>query len=272
MPELPEVEIWRRHIAPFLVDVTLTAVHVHAGAPLGPPLSAPELKSALVGHLCADVERHGKRLALRFRGLDKALVIQLGMTGRFHVEQQQSPPQPFERVRLDLDSGYAVVYADARRLGRLSWVPHADAFRSLGPDALATDPCAWAAYFAECRGPVKAVLLDQQRISGVGNIYASEGLYAARVHPRRGARTLSTAEWAAVAQGIQASMRQTLSRDGAGPLRYISANETRVNPFFVYGRAGEPCPTCGATFDREVLGGRGTFFCPVCQVSPSASA
>jgi len=268
MPELPEVEIWRRRIAPVLVDATIQGIEVEAGAPLAPPLSAPALQSAVVGQRCVEVLRHGKQLALRLRGLKNVLVLQLGMTGRFHLVQADSPAQPYERLRLNLESGCSVVFADARRLGRVSWIRHTDTFRALGPDALATRPDAWAACFADCRSPIKTALLDQRRLAGVGNIYASEGLHAAGVHPRWVARALSADRWAAIARGIQASMRETLSRDGTGPLRYISANETRVNPFVVYGRAGEPCPKCETALDRELLGGRSTFFCPACQAPP----
>ncbi len=211
------------------------------------------------------VDRRGKRLALQFTEAERTLVIQLGMTGRFHVESSHGPEVRFERLRLELSHGAALVYADARRIGRLSWVPHGEAFQGLGADALATESDEWSKRFTESRSPIKVALLDQERVAGVGNIYACEGLHAAGIHPKRAARTLTPAEWTHLARAIQASMQQTLSRDGAGSLLYLSAKETNVNPFVVYGRAGEPCPTCGVTICRDILGGRGTFFCPACQ-------
>jgi len=272
VPELPEVEIWRRRIWPTLSAATVTDVRGSPGPPLAPGLSISNLRGALIGRECVRVDRRGKRLALRFTETERALVIQLGMTGRFHVESSHGPEFRFERLRLELSHGAALVYADARRIGRLSWVAHGEAFQALGPDALATEPDEWSKRFTESRSPIKVALLDQERIAGVGNIYACEGLHAAGIHPQRPARTLTPAEWTHLALAIQASMQQTLSRDGEGSLLYLSANETKVNPFVVYGRAGEPCPTCAVTICRDILGGRGTFFCPACQPEAAAVA
>ena len=265
MPELPEVEIWRRRIWPTLSTATVINVRGSSGPPLVPGLSISDLRGVLIGRQCVRVDRRGKRLALQFTEAEGTLVIQLGMTGRFHVESSDGPEVRFERLRLELSHGAALVYADARRIGRLSWVPHGEAFQGLGADALATEPDKWSKRFTESRSPIKVALLDQERVAGVGNIYACEGLHAAGIHPKRAARTLTPAEWTHLARAIQASMQQTLSRDGAGSLLYLSAKETNVNPFVVYGRAGEPCPTCGVTICRDILGGRGTFFCPACQ-------
>ncbi len=265
MPELPEVEIWRRRLA----AATEGRIVVSVAARPGPPLvevDPPALLAAFAGRRCERVERHGKQLLWIISGSSQELRVQLGMTGRFDFVPAEAPDVRFERIRWLLDSGQAVVFADARRIGRVGLHPVGTGFPGLGPDALALHAASgWASRFEGCTRAVKTALLDQTRVAGVGNIYACEGLHAARVHPERPANTLGLDAWAHVSTAIQEAMRRTLEREGEVELRYLSSGETRENPFRVYGRHGQPCPDCGRTIDRTSLGGRSTWLCVRCQ-------
>jgi formamidopyrimidine-DNA glycosylase len=260
------VEIWRRRLAESLEGPRILAVRALSGAPLV-GVDPAALHASSVGRRCERVERHGKQLLLTFTGSPQECRVQLGMTGRFDFVSVESPAVPFERVRWLLDSGTAVVYADARRIGRVSLHPAGTGFPGLGPDALALRTAGgWAARFEDCTRAVKTALLDQARLAGVGNIYACEGLHTARVHPERCANTLSLDAWAHLATAIQSAMQRTLEREGETELRYLSSRETRENPFRIYGRHGLPCPDCGQAIERKRQAGRSTWLCVRCQL------
>ncbi len=284
MPELPEVEVAARNLRRWAVDRRVRAAEADATAivrPAGPRALAP-----VVGARVRAVERLGKHLLLTF-ARDKQLVglwSHLGMTGKWQRRARGAPPPRFSHARLTLDDGATLHYCDMRRFGRLRVVPGArfadvPTLAALGPDPLrdGVDAAKLHARLARVRLPIKVALLDQTVLAGVGNIQAAEACFRARLDPRRAAASLTRAEIGRLARAILASIRYTLARfsdDGAdagdGEIVYVEENR-KSNPFKVYGRAGEPCPRCGAPIKRIVQAGRSTFFSPECLLPPGAT-
>lgn len=211
------------------------------------------------------VRRHGKQLALDF---DTPFTFQLhlGMSGRVEpTVVGGSFPRHTRFVWLLMD-GRGLAFVDQRRFARFglrTGDPDPLDFSGLGPDALEADLDQWARALAR-PAPVKPSLLDQGRLAGVGNIYACEGLYAAGVDPRTPCDALAPETIAGVRAAVVASMNATLTREGEGPMRYVNEGHV-VNPFAVYGRAGEPCPRCAQSIERFTQAGRSTFWCSACQ-------
>jgi len=205
------------------------------------------------------------------------------MTGKWLHRRASDPSPRFSRVRIDLDDGASLHYADLRLFGRFRVVAGASFealpdIAALGPDPLADgiDVDRLAGRLARTRLPIKVAILDQTLLHGIGNIQASEGLFRAGIDPRRPARSLSRAELARVARGLMDSIQFTLktfARSGAdADIDYVEERKI-PNPFLVYGRAGERCPRCRrakrgrevGTITRIVQAQRATFFCPRCQ-------
>jgi formamidopyrimidine-DNA glycosylase len=264
VPELPEVETYRSALEPRLVGRTLRRVEVR-----DPRLTRPheprEVSAELEGERVASIERRGKYLVVRFRsGL--ALVIHLRMTGGFPTE-----PGTHERAVFELDDGTHVVYRDVRRFG--TWVvlgpDELDDYLAtrLGPEPLGTR---FTASFLEGRlagrkAPVKAAVLDQRTVAGLGNIYADEALWHARIHPLRPAGELSADEVRALRRGIRRALRAGIVRQGANLGDGAYPRGSMQEEFAVYGRTGEPCPRCGTPIEKTRAGGRGTWYCRRCQ-------
>jgi formamidopyrimidine-DNA glycosylase len=284
MPELPEVEVAARNLRRWALGRRVAAARAGAaGARIFRPASGRALQK-LVGGRFRAVDRVGKNLLVTLDGRDGALGVwsHLGMTGKWVRRQGDEPPPRFERVELTLDDGARLYYADLRLFGRLRLVPGArfDAIpdlRDLPPDPLANgiDAATLHDRLAKTRLPIKVALLDQSLLPGVGNIHASEGLFRARIDPRRAARSLSRAEVGRLAHGLLASFEHALASfrtagadGGNADVVYIEEDATQ-NPFLVYGREGEPCPGGKRgkhdTITRIVQAGRSTFFCPSCQ-------
>lgn len=267
MPELPEVETIRAQLAPRLEGRTLARVEI-----FDPRLTRPhdlfEVIEELEGDVVVGVERRGKYLLLRLEsGL--ALLVHLRMTGSFGFA-----PVSHERAVIDLDDGSRLAYRDVRRFG--TWLvldggdlePYLAAKNGpepLGPRFTST----WLArQLARRRAPVKAVLLDQRVVAGLGNIYADEALWRARVSPLRPANELEPGDVNRVHRGIRAALRAGIERQGSTLRDYATPNGSAgamQDEFRVYGRDGQPCPRCGTTIAKARVGGRGTWFCPRCQ-------
>jgi len=273
MPELPEVETIRAELEPRLTGRSLVRVEI-----LDPRLTRPvdlfEVAEELEGDMVVAVERRGKYLVLRLEsGL--ALLVHLRMTGGFHFE-----PTTHERAVLELDDGTRLVYRDVRRFG--TWLVLEDALLDPylagknGPEPLGRGfTTSWlATQLARRRAPVKAVLLDQRVVAGLGNIYADEALWRARINPLRPAASLSRAEVARMQRAIRAALRTGIARQGSTLRDYArpdgSAGAMQAE-FRVYGRDGEPCPRCRTTIAKTRAGGRGTWYCPRCQPLPAES-
>lgn len=275
MPELPEVEHARRTIVRALDADPI--VRAETADPIVVP-QGPEVFATLVGaHLVAS-ERRGKSVILRLAGpgaRELAFFFHLGMTGRLVVrEPHDTEPVRFARWTI-VTPRRAITLADARRLGRVRVGPYDEVardarFSALGPDALTiTTGQALAACFRGRGGklvsaPIKTALMDQARLAGLGNIHAAEALFLARIHPDRPTSSLRPAEWDALARGVHETLARTLaSMREDEELVYVS--DGGPNPFFVYGKEGEPCPVCGAPIRRDEHSGRGTYYCAKCQ-------
>ncbi|HMF41721.1 MAG TPA: DNA-formamidopyrimidine glycosylase [Polyangia bacterium] len=282
MPELPEVEVAARNLRRWAIGRRVRTVQADARARRILRPAAPRALAALAGARFEDVRRRGKNLLVTLtkgRGGHIGIWSHLGMTGKWLRRRTRDAPPRFARVRIDLDDGVTLHYADMRLFGRFRLVPDAR-FESLadiaalGPDPLndGIDVDRLKDRLARTRLPIKVAILDQTLLPGVGNIQASEGLFRAGIDPRRAAKSLSRAELARLARGLLDSIRYTLKTfkqsgaDGAGSdIEYVE--ERRIaNPSLVYGRAGEPCPRHKRdTIVRIVQAQRATFFCRKCQ-------
>lgn len=271
MPELPEVERARTQLEGWLVGRRLGPVEVPNSRLLRGQDPA-EVAAILQGAKVQAVLRHGKHLLMSLdRG--RGLYLHLGMTGKF---VRRSPGEEVRHGRLSLGVGAVqVVFSDPRLFGRIAAGPkaalEAEFFEPLGPDAWREplDAAGWAARLAHTRRPIKVVLLEQGVVAGLGNIYAAEALFGAKIHPDRPASSLDRRELAALTQAVRRTLAralQALSREEE--VTYLS--EGADNPFQVYERAGEPCVRCATAIARKVQGGRSTYYCPRCQNLPNA--
>jgi len=271
MPELPEVETIRRDLEPRLRGRTITAVRVAPDAvPLIDGASPAAFTRRLKGRRIEALSRRGKYLILHLSG-GLHLVVHLRMTGALLHRDAAAPADRYLRAVLSFDDGTELRFADLRKLGRLRLVAHPDeAVGRLGPEPL--DARFTAAALRQAIGrrqaPIKAVLLDQRALAGLGNIYADEALFAARIHPLRRADTLSEAENRRLHRSIRRVLRNALDNRGASFRDYVDGGGREGRHQFhvkVFRRTGQPCYVCGAMIERIRLGGRSTHFCPRCQ-------
>lgn len=275
MPELPEVETVRRRLAPVLEGATIARAEI-----LDPRLTRPVppalVADALVGERVASVDRRGKYLLCRLES-GKTLVVHLRMTGSLrHAAAGELPGDAYRRATLALDTGAELGYRDVRRFGTWELLDegHLRPYLAarLGPEPLAPSfTAARLAWILEGRrAPIKTVLLDQRRIAGIGNIYADEALWRARIHPRRPAGGLDSAVVRRLHRAVRAALRRGIELQGSTLRDYAipnGASGTMQHELHVYGRLGEPCDRCGRPIERTVVGGRGTWFCTRCQVA-----
>lgn len=267
MPELPEVETIRAQLAPRLEGRELVRVEV-----LDPRLTRPhdlfEVAEELEGDRILAVERRGKYLLLRLAS-GRGLLVHLRMTGSFGFT-----PTSHERAIVELDDGSRLAYRDVRRFG--TWLVLEDvelepylATRN-GPEPLGPRfTAAWLARQLERRwAPLKAVLLDQRVVAGLGNIYADEALWRARLSPLRPANELTTDEVRRLVRAVRAALRTGIARQGSTLSTYRTpdgASGSMQDEFRAYGRDGLPCPRCRTPIAKTRVGGRGTWYCPRCQ-------
>jgi len=274
MPELPEVETVRARLEPRLVGRRLQSVEI-SDPRVTRPFDPAEVAAELVGERVAALERCGKYLVVRFES-GRVLLIHLRMTGQLLHGNGASPADtdPHLRAVVRLDDGSDVIYRDVRRFGTWLLVEPGELEPYLGT-RVGREPLAptfsakrLAETIAGRRSPIKAVLLDQRRLAGVGNIYADEALWRARVHPLQPARDLRPAEVASLHRGVRAALRAGIARQGATLSDYRTPEGARgrmQDEFKVYGRAGEPCERCGTPIEKIRTAGRGTWYCPGCQ-------
>jgi formamidopyrimidine-DNA glycosylase len=274
VPELPEVETIRRDLAGELRGRRITGVRIHHDDIVMSPSAPGAFAERVTGARIEELERRAKYLLLDLGG-DGIVQIQLRMTGRFALG---APPPDRDQLthlaaEFGLDDGRTLFYDDTRRLGgfrlltREAWSLEEE---RLGPEPLeaAFRPAVLGAALASRRAPVKNVLLDQRRVAGLGNIYASEALYRAGVDPRRPAGSLSAGEVERLHAAIRETLASALEHAGTtfSDYRAVNGRSGRFQERLgVYGRGGEPCRRCGAPIERIVQAGRSTFFCPTCQ-------
>ncbi len=273
MPELPEVETIARKLRPLMLGRAITGVDVLWERTIDRPAPATFCQR-LTGARVTEVGRRGKFLVFT---LDRGLtwLVHLRMSGKFEHRPPAAGPGEHRhlRARLALDDGAWLLFINQRKFGRFYLVEDAqEVVGQLGIEPLA--PEFTAAWLAEAlrgrRGEIKRLLLDQHVIAGLGNIYASEALWQARIHPQRVAGSLTEAEMTRLQRAIVECLRAALDHGGTSladqQYVYPDGNLGQYQEYLrIYDRAAEQCPRCGYTVARIVQGQRSTFFCPVCQ-------
>jgi formamidopyrimidine-DNA glycosylase len=272
MPELPEVETIRRQLAPHLEGRALARV-----TDLHPRQRADDVAVGLQGQTVVQLDRAGTYLVWNLDG-GESLLMHLRMTGTLLLDPAPAPAHT--RVRIDLSDGHELVYVDPRRFGTghlLAGAAARDVYLGarLGPEPLTA--AFTTAYLrgraAGRRAPVKAFVLDQRNIAGVGNIYADEALFRASIHPLRAAGMLRSAQLDALRVGIEQALAAGIESKGAtiDDFRHVDgAHGSFQDQFLVHRREGLPCPRCGTAVRKLVVGGRGTYVCERCQPRPRA--
>jgi formamidopyrimidine-DNA glycosylase len=272
MPELPEVETIRRQLAPSLEGRRLEAVEVVDGRWCEPAPPA-EVEDALRGRLVERLSRRGKYLVFELED-DVYLVMHLRMTGNLLL----APDAERARVRFALDSGDVLLFCDVRRFGTGVVLLGRDALDDYFAARLGVEPLS-PDFTAEAlrelgqgrKAPVKAFLLNQERIAGVGNIYADEALFRARIHPLRPVGTLKRSQVAALRDAVVEVLEAGIDSRGATIDDFRNADGAEgafQDRFLAYGREGEPCVRCGRPIRKLRAAGRGTYVCERCQPRP----
>jgi len=271
MPELPEVETIVKELAPHVTGRRITNITLFWDG-IVPNSSAPDFHSRVIGQRINGVGRRGKYILVHLSS-NEALVIHLRMTGSILLNSASSDGR-YIRAIVHLDGGMELYLRDPRKLGRMWLEPDTLAIIDrLGPEPLE------AGFTAEVlakrlRGrtaPIKALLLDQTFIAGIGNMYADESLFAAGIHPLRQGGSLSRREVSRLHRSIRQVLRAAIAHQGASVLNYYRPGGdlgTAHFDFKVAHRGGKPCPICGTPVQRLPIRNRGSYFCPKCQPVP----
>src|SRR4051794_7095169 len=273
MPELPEVETIRAHLAPHVERRRLEAIEV-LDARWCRPLAPAELTFAVQGRVVERLARRGKYLVWELSD-EVFLLMHLRMTGTLLLDPAPAPRHA--RVRLDLGD-HVLVFDDPRRFGTGELALGAEALSAFFDARLGVEPLERGftgdhlyALAKTSRAPVKAFLLDQKRVAGVGNIYADEALFRARVHPLRPANRLTRAQCAALRDAVVESLEAGIAAKGATIDDFrdpYGVSGTFQNEFLIHLREGEDCRNCGRTVRKLRAAGRGTYVCERCQPRP----
>jgi len=283
MPELPEVEVLARHLRPLLRGKTIRGVNVRREKVLQ-PTALKKFRQVLRGATFAGLSRRGKYLLFQLTAKSGrrplTLLGHLGMTGRIFLARKDEPLPKHAAVVLDL-GGENFIYEDTRYFGRLTL--DLSPIEKLGPEPLAENfqPESFARELKRSRQPVKVKLLDQSLVAGIGNIYASEALFRARISPKLAANKLTFAQIKKLHAAIRAVLAEAVDGGSTVPLNFGGGQSdghfyfgrAPGTPDFyeerlrVYDRAGKPCVACGSPIKRIVQAARSTFFCPRCQKS-----
>jgi formamidopyrimidine-DNA glycosylase len=269
MPELPEVETSRRGIEPYLVGERIDSIDIRERRLRWPV--ARDVEARLAGSTVTAVRRRAKYLLLETAG--GAAIIHLGMSGSVYIVEQGTPASVHEHFDLNLASGRALRYRDPRRFGSLHWAADpADHWllRDLGPEPLNRD-FGGDYLWAKSRGrkvAVKPFIMNASIVVGVGNIYASEALFIAGIHPRRAAGRIARQRYEQLAEAIRHVLEKAIEAGGT-TLRDFYGGDGEAGYFrhelTVYDRADKPCVRCGAPITSIVLGQRATYYCKHCQ-------
>ena len=268
MPELPEVETVVRHLRPRLsgrtirrFDAPWPKVTAHA--------ETATVATQLAGRLIKEVARRGKFILLE---LDRGLVhIHLRMTGRLLLAPTGAPPGPHDRARFIFSGDDDLVFRDMRKFGRIGYLQDRSALEAqLGPEPLdeAFTADLMAIMLRKHRRQIKPLLLDQSFIAGLGNIYADEALFAARIHPRTLSHRISRPKARVLHNAIREILAGSIAAQGTTIINFAWGEDETGGyrrTLKVFGRQGEQCPVCGTTLVKQWVGQRGTHFCPRCQ-------
>jgi len=271
MPELPEVETIRTGLEPLLAGREVTDIRCHRS---NLRYALPDL-SGLIGNALTGVRRRAKYLLFELEQGEQTLVWHLGMTGQFHVLPQGTGVGAHEHVRFDLSDGQSLRYRDARRFGYAGLVDSAALnrhiwFAHLGPEPLsdAFNREHLAAFCTGRKAPIKNIIMDASVVVGVGNIYASESLFRAGIHPARAAGRIASARLGLLVGTVKAVLAEAIEAGGSTISDFVHADGKPgyfAHQFQVYGRRDQPCYRCGAAIKRMTQAGRSTFYCGGCQ-------
>jgi formamidopyrimidine-DNA glycosylase len=270
VPELPEVETTRRGIAPLLVGQTVQKVIVRDRRLRWPV--PRQLSSHLCGGTFTDVDRRAKYLLVYIES--GCLIMHLGMSGSLRVIPADTPPERHDHLDIVLSNGQCLRFRDPRRFGSVHWTKQPPALHpllaSLGPEPW--DDAFTANYLHQrSRGrtlATKAYIMDAKTVVGVGNIYASEALFAAGIHPARQAGQISLHRYERLREAIMTVLDAAIAAGGTTLRDFVSSDGSPgyfFNQLQVYDRAGAPCVSCETPIKRRVLGQRASYFCPFCQ-------
>lgn len=280
MPELPEVEVVRRGLDAHIVGATIRAVEVlHPRATRRHEPGPRDLAAQLTGQTVTGVRRRGKYLWLLVEPADLAVVVHLGMSGQMLVQPPTVPHEKHLRIRTVLDGGAELRFVDQRTFGGWALAPLVDVDGDRLPEPvahIARDPMdprfdrdAVVAVLRSKHTEIKRALLDQTVVSGIGNIYADEALWRARIHGTRRTDTVSGPKLRAVLDAAHEVMADALAQGGTSfDALYVNVNGESgyfARSLHSYGRDGDPCDRCGTRIVRERFMNRSSYFCPVCQ-------
>ncbi len=271
MPELPEVEMVVRGLRPDVVGRVFTDAAVNWERQIA-PLSVEAFGDRITGQRVGQLSRRGKYVV--FTLSRDSLLVHLKMTGRLYVSppDQQDHADRWVRVIVGMDDGRELRFSDLRKFGRLYLVEHADeVIGSLGPEPLsdAFTPELFRELIGSRKGMIKPLLMNQEFIAGIGNIYADESLWLAQVDPRHRADTLKPGQIEKLYQAIRQVLQQGIENEGASINWYRKpdgSTGTYQERFYVYDRTGQSCPRCGDAIQKTRIAQRGTHYCPSCQV------
>ncbi len=267
MPELPEVETIKNELLPYVVGRTIQGVAIFWDKMVRQP-SVPEFRARVIGQVIQGLSRRGKYLFFHLSSGER-LVMHMKMTGSLLIDP---PDAQFTRALFQLDNGAELHFRDPRKFG-VMWLAADESAvaRKLGPEPLDDDFTeeTLAGILRNRKAPVKPVLLDQSIIAGIGNMYADEALFEAKIHPGKPAGGLSGEEVKRLYKAIRRVLRAAIKNKGASVRNYYRPDGnigTAHAEFRVAHGTGKDCPRCGAPIKRIVVRGRGTYLCPKCQV------
>ena len=270
MPELPEVETIKNELLPHIVGRRVNGVTLFWEGIVRQP-SVKEFYSRLIGQRLTGLARRGKYLIFSLTST-KVLIVHLRMTGSLLVGRNSSEPPKYTRAIIHLDEGINIFFRDPRKFGVMRLVEDASIIvGKLGPEPLEAGftPQVLAQRLAKRTAPVKALLSDQTFIAGIGNMYADEALFAARVHPLRWGGSLSSEEVEHLHRAIQQVLWSAIGNKGASVENYFRPDGTLGTAHFQFQVAhrlsGKLCPVCGTPIERIPIRNRGSYFCPKCQ-------
>jgi formamidopyrimidine-DNA glycosylase len=276
MPELPEVETIVRGLRAAVVGRRIVGVTFGKTDFMDDPAA---IERNVPGRRIEGVERYGKFMVLRLsetngHGSAAGLLVHLGMTGRLMAAASERPQEKHTHACFRLDDGRELRYTDARRFGRMAFFPEAalaEELSPLGADPLEVTVEDFCDRLLLRRARIKALLLDQHVLRGVGNIYADESLWRAKIHPARLGARLSRAQAAGLHRALQKILRRAIALRGSSISDFVDA-DGRPGDYQrrhrAYGREGKPCARCGTRIRRMLVADRGSYFCPRCQRAP----
>ncbi len=266
MPELPEVETVVRTLRPHLLNRRFTRIELTRTDIVFP--AGCNLAEHLLGRTVTSITRRGKRIVFSLHDQNR-FYVHLGMTGRLTIEKPRATVQPHTHLIARLSNGAGQLrFRDPRRFGGIWWMGSNGDDRRIGPEALSLRPAQLSKQLRRTRRAIKTVLLDQTVVAGLGNIYADEALFHARIHPLVRGKELKETQIRRLNRAIKTVLRRALRHRGSTLRDYVDANGSAGDfqkLHRVYDRGGQPCTRCKTAIERIVLGGRSTHFCPHCQ-------